>query len=191
MQENKKKSESGKKSIRFQLNLAGLKPGEERPRIVITATNRDLKPIHVSEVDERGSFDLPDKILQSAHRILIGPKTDQSQSVAAEDILRYRPADFQKLLELGTINISQSIWGKWLLFLRCTTGRVRLCRRRPWWFYELFNLAATPIRQAFAKTVPQQLSLQKFAAISQISSEWKQTTFSTCATEAGAKTKAM
>ncbi|MGI8642067.1 MAG: hypothetical protein ACR2MG_19220 [Pyrinomonadaceae bacterium] len=169
MQENKKKSESGKKSIRFQLNLAGLKQGEKRPDIVITATDRDLKPIHVSEVDEQGSFDLPDRILKSAHRILIGPKTDQPQNVAAEDVLRYRPADFEKLLELGTVNISQRIWEKWFLLLRCTTGKVRLCRRRPWWYYELFKLAASPIQRASVNAAPQ-LSLQKFSAARQISS---------------------
>jgi len=170
MQENKKKSESGKKSIRFQLNLAGLKQGEKRPDIVITATDRDLKPIHVSEVDEQGSFDLPDRILKSAHRILIGPKTDQPQNVAAEDVLRYRPSEFEKLLDLGTINISQIIWEKWFLFLRCVSGKVRLCHRRPWWYYELYKLAATPIhdfQQASADVVPR-LSLQKPSAASQI-----------------------
>lgn len=132
------------KGSRYKLVLTGLKPGDERPNIIITATDRDLKPIHVSEVDEQGTFDLSSNVLNAAHRIIIGPKSDQPEALTGEDAVRYRAADLAKLLQAGQINISQRIWEKWILFIKCVSGSVRLCRRRPWWYYELYQLAAKP-----------------------------------------------
>ena len=133
-------SNGGKDGSRNRINLAGLKPDEERPELVITATDSDLKTIHVSAVDGKGNFDLPDKILKSAHRIIIGPKSDQPEATLGDDALRYRASDFARLNEAGSINISRVIWEKWFFFIRCVSGRVRLCRRRPWWYYDLFKL---------------------------------------------------
>ena len=107
MAERKKTSDGDKKESRYNLALAGLKPEEERPNITITATDRDLKVIHVSQVDSQGTFDLPPNILKSAHRIFVGPRSDQENAVAAEDVLRYRTSDFVKLLDAGSINISR------------------------------------------------------------------------------------
>lgn len=136
----KKASDGGKDGGRNRINLAGLKPDEERPELIITATDSDLKTIHVSEVDGNGNFDLPDKILKSAHRIIIGPKSDQPAATLGDDALRYRANDFARLIEAGSVNISRVIWEKWFFFIRCVSGRVRLCRRRPWWYYDLFKL---------------------------------------------------
>lgn len=129
---------------RYQLNLAGLKPDEERPKLVVTATDENRKTLQVSEVDEKGGFDLPEKILKAAHRITIGPKPDRDDAPPSEDAVRYRATDFARLIDAGSINISRRVWEKWFYFIRCVSGRVRLCRRRPWWYYELARVAATP-----------------------------------------------
>jgi len=137
-----KKTTDGKSP--YRLTLAGVKPEDERPKIVVTATDKDRKTLHVAEVDDQGRFDLPEKVIKSAHRITIGPKADREDAAAAQDVLRYRPADFLKLTESGTINISRRLWEKWFYFIKCVSGRVRLCRRRPWWYYDLVRVAATP-----------------------------------------------
>ncbi len=167
MAERKKTSDGDKKESRYKLALAGLKTEEERPDITITATDRDLKVIHVSQVDSQGTFDLPPNILKSAHRIFVGPRSDQENAVAAEDVLRYRTSDFVKLLDAGSINISRRVWEKWYFFIRCVSGKVRLCRRRPWWYYELFTLAATPQLELQRPTpnIGTAVSLRKSAAM--------------------------
>lgn len=161
MAEKKRTTDGGS---RYRLALAGLKPDEERPEIVVSATDKDLKTIHVSEVDAQGNFDLPADILKSAHRIFIGPKSDKD-AAKSEDVVRYRVSDFTKLLEAGSINISRRVWEKWILFIRCVSGRVRLCRRRPWWYYDLFRLATNPqIDIERATSVKAGVSLQQHAA---------------------------
>lgn len=146
------KQESDGRS-RYQLNLAGIKPDEERPKLVVVATDENRKQVHVADVDERGGFDLPEKALKAAHRITIGPKPDGDNPMSDESA-RYRASDFAKLIEAGSINISRRLWEKWYFLIRCVSGRVRLCRRRPWWYYELYRVAALP-----------RLDLQRTAAV--------------------------
>ena len=50
----------------------------------------------------------------------------------------------QKQFAKYPLRYVEYLWEKWYLFILCVSGRVRLCRRRPWWYYELFKLAALP-----------------------------------------------
>src|SRR5688572_33507644 len=121
-----KKTSDGKD--RYRLTLAGLKPDDERPKLVVTATDKDRKTLHVADVDDQGGFDLPEKVIKGAHRITVGPKTDREDAAAAQDVLKYRPADFIRLAEAGPINVSRLLWEKWFYFIRCVSGRVRLMK---------------------------------------------------------------
>lgn len=136
-----------------RLGLEGLGPGEDRPEIAVTAWDPTGKLLHSADVADDGSFKLPADALKRAHRIRVGPKqtdTPLLQQVA----LTYRPADFERLIGAGTLQIGRPIWEAWLLFVRCVTGRVRVCRRSPWWFFDLASLATVPLRQQRLATAP-------------------------------------
>jgi hypothetical protein len=128
-----------KGGVKSQLNLVGLKEGQEAPSITVSAVGRDGKRLHVAKVDDKGNFEMPSEVLKAAHRIVIGPSEERAADLS--NILRYRPAQFEELLRGGPINISTRIWEKWIYFLTCVTGRVRLCRRPIWWYQDLFELA--------------------------------------------------
>lgn len=144
MAEQKSKSQGSEKGGQFRLHLAGQKPNEERPNIVVTAVSREGKPLHVAPVDEQGNFDMPADVLKEARLILVGPATEDQEAVDPDTFLRYRPRQFEQLIREGTLTIPSSVWKKWFLFIHCVTGTVKLCRRRPWWFAELGALATAP-----------------------------------------------
>jgi hypothetical protein len=147
MKEPRQGSKGGQKRLRMQLNLEGFKPGEERPEIAVTLVARDGKTLHVAQVDKEGEFDLPEGGLKEAHRVLIGPSLKENEPPDPEAIVRYRARQFEQLVPEGVVNVPRAIWDKWFRYLRCVTGTVRLCHRRPWWFYELHRLAAEPVLQ--------------------------------------------
>lgn len=145
--------------IKAQLNLVGLKEGQEAPSITVTALARDSKPLHVAQVDSKGNFDLPSDVLKAAHRIVIGPSEESADEPT--NSVRYRAAQFEELLRGGPLNISTRIWERWIRFLTCVTGRVRLCRRPVWWYRDLFELATEPITEIkdLASTVKAKLPI--------------------------------
>jgi hypothetical protein len=87
---------------------------------------------------------MPEDILKAAHRVLVGPVSEEGEEVDSESILRYRGGDFEELLRARVVNIPEVVWEKWFPFIRCVTGKVRLCRRGPWWFFDLAQLALEP-----------------------------------------------
>ena len=103
----------------LQLNLEGLKPGEDRPSIAITLLGDDAKPIHVATSAADGTIDIPAAALKKARRVVVGPAADDPSSVDPETLLRFRPADFSKAVDTGALNIANVDWQKWLGFLRC------------------------------------------------------------------------
>jgi hypothetical protein len=125
--------------MKKKLNLVDLKESDVRPDIVVTAIDANSKTLHVAKVDAAGNFEVPDKVLKDAHRIVIGPGTDDPKASAAS--LIYRVSQFQDLLKQGALTIAPGIWQKWRFILTCVTGTVRLCRPHPWWYYDLLSLA--------------------------------------------------
>jgi hypothetical protein len=130
---------------RLTLNLEGHKRDEERPAIAVTLLGNDAKPLHVATAAEDGTIDIPPDALKKARLVVIGPAADDPASVDPETLIRYRPADFTKAVEAGSLNLARIDWQKWLGYLRCVTGTVRLCRRSPWWYEELYKLATEPV----------------------------------------------
>jgi hypothetical protein len=162
MSESQSRQQRGRPPAGYQLNFVGLKPGEERPSVVIRLVDRQGKVIHTARVDERGSFEIPDAALRSAHRVLIGSVDDQGEEVDPESILRYRAADFASLLESRVISVPAVVWEKWFPFIRCVTGKVQLCRRAPWWYWDLIKLATEPLALAVEPPSPE-MSIRSLA----------------------------
>jgi hypothetical protein len=143
MTQAKQAAKGGPRRPRVRLNLEDFKEGDERPNIAVTLVDTDGKPLHIAEVDNQGNVEVPEAALKKAHRVLIGPSVRDDAPVDPETILRYRPVDLEKLIQAGVINLPRLVWEKWWLRLRCVTGTVRLCHRRPWWYHDLLRLATT------------------------------------------------
>lgn len=140
----KEGTKGGAKQPRLRINLEGFKADEERPKIAVTLADADGKTLHVAEVDSQGQVALPEATLKKAHRVIIGPGAQEGEAPDPETLVRYRARDFEKIVSEGVLNLARPIWERWFFFLRCVTGTVRLCRRRPWWFADLARLAAQP-----------------------------------------------
>jgi hypothetical protein len=136
--------DTNNENLQMRLNLVELGKDEERPNIVVTAVDGRSQTLHIAKVDEKGNFDIPGRILEKAHRITIGPNVDKNESVEAENIIRYRTPQFIELIRRGAINIAKPIWIRWRFFIRCVTGKVRLCRRHPLWYYDLIKEVKQP-----------------------------------------------
>ncbi len=125
------------------INLEGLGAKEKRPDLAVTAWDRSGECLHSAKVAKDGSFSFPRKVLRKAHRVRIGPEGSGIE-LLEQVALTYRPDDFQKLLDVGTINVGRTIWDNWFILLRCVTGRVRVCRPGPWWYADLTDFAILP-----------------------------------------------
>ena len=123
-----------KESGQMRLNFVGLTKDDERPEIVVKATDAKAQTIHVSNVDPKGNFDIPQSVLKKAHRIIIGTDVGDDKSPDSENVIKYRTAQFVEILDRGVINIAKPVWERWYFRLRCVTGKVRLCRRHPLWY---------------------------------------------------------
>lgn len=143
MAEGKATRKGGDQNRRYRLNLVGFKTGDERPEVAVRGVDTAGKAFFESEVKADGSFDLPAEVLKKAHRIVVGPSNEEASAKA----LHYRPVQLAQLLESGQVNIGARIWGKWFWVTYCVSGSVEVCRRRPWWFEDLFQLAAAPLLQ--------------------------------------------
>ena len=153
---------------KLKLNLIGLERDQEFPPIVVTAVSRDLKPLHVANVDDKGNFSLPSDVLKNAHRILIGPNEEAAETIDRSTVVRYRPAQFEQLMRRGVLNIPARIWERWRFEIICVTGTVRLCRRPPWWFHEMLDLSVKPtveLRRASSSLSRTGLSLAELARV--------------------------
>jgi hypothetical protein len=137
---------------RVALQLEGLKAEEGRPDIAVSLVADDAKPIHVATAADDGTIDIPAAALKKAARVIVGPATDDPDSIDPETLVRYRPDDFAKVIEGGTFAVPRVVWEKWLIYLRCVSGKVQLCRRSPWWYESLYELATEPV---FRIPIPQ------------------------------------
>ena len=131
---------------RYRLELAGFRPGDERPAIVVQALDRANAVTHSQEVGDDGSFTIPADILRKAHRVVIGAVGERGEML--EGASRFRATEFAGLAREGTVAIAEGIWSGWFFHWHCVSGSVRLCRRRPWWYEALIEAALTPARTA-------------------------------------------
>ena len=143
MTQAKQAAKGGPRRPRIRINLEDFKEGDERPNIAVTLVDSDGKPVHIAEADNQGNVEVPEAALKKAQRVLIGPSLRDDAPIDPETILRYRPVDLEKMIQAGVINLPRLVWEKWWLRLRCVTGTVRLCHRRPWWYHDLLRLATT------------------------------------------------
>lgn len=172
---DKRRAKGDEGRQRVQVNLEGLKRDEERPVIAVTLVGDDAKPILVAQVDADGTVDVPAAALKKASRVLIGPVAENPADVDPATILRYRPSQFGDLIGGGALNLPRPVWEKWWFWLRCVTGTVKLCRRSPWWFEELFELA---VKQPVLKQLqPAPTAFEAFEARPQLEASLARASF--------------
>lgn len=127
------------------ITLEDFDPKGARPEIAVTAWDPKGKNLHTADVADDGSFIFPERILEKAYVVRVGPKDDVEPDRMAEIALNFRPEQFKEVLEVGVINVGRRIWEDWFIALRCVTGRVRVCRRSTWWYRDLVRFAALPV----------------------------------------------
>ncbi|MGQ0646866.1 MAG: hypothetical protein ACT4P7_04805 [Gemmatimonadaceae bacterium] len=127
----------------YQLELVGLKAGEQRPDVVLQALDRKRTVIYTQDVGKDGSFALPADVLKNAHLVVLGVTGDDG-ALASETTTTYRAAEFARSIIGGTLALAEGIWSRWPVFFTCVSGTVRVCRRRPWWYDSIF-VAATNV----------------------------------------------
>lgn len=141
---------------RFQVRLEGLSPEEKRPEFMVTALDRNLKPLHEAPVSPEGDFQLPEEALKNAHRIMIGPKGQEGSSLDPRMVLRYRPGQFLEIVgERGILDVASRYWKGWYGFITCVTGSVRRCRPIWWWYLDklsTFNASAVRLAGGLTST---------------------------------------
>lgn len=140
-----KEKKYNKKSMR--LNYVDLQEGEKTPDLFVKATDSASQTIHISRVDDKGYFDIPGNVISKAERIIISPilNREDEEPTESENAITYRKSQFIELARAGTINIAKPIWESWYAIFRCVTGRVRLCRRHPFWYFDLLEAVKKPI----------------------------------------------
>ncbi len=137
---DKKPERKGTEQGQFKLNLIGFKQGDEQPRVVLQAIGENGKAFFTEPVKDDGSFSMTADVLKRAHRIVLGTVAGDSEVIDHESAVAFRPAQFaQHLADSGVLNISRNWWERWYWYTYCVTGHVRHCRRRPWWYSELYQ----------------------------------------------------
>ncbi len=149
MADGKTKGAAGERG-RYKLELVGLKAGGERPGVVVEVRDRKDAVIHAQEVGADGVFTIPPEALERAQRVVVGAADDKG-GVEAEGALSYRAAEFAAQIQNGTLALAEAVWSRLLLRWMCVSGRVRLCRRRPWWFDNLVAAATLPLASSSAR----------------------------------------
>lgn len=135
-----------KESIKLSVNLEGAGPEDDRPDLVVSAQDARRETIFEVKVDKGGTVAIPPAVLKKAERFGIGPPAaDKDEQRSGDSALNIRREQFEAILERGQIDISRNIWIGWLHLLRCVSGRVRVCRRSPWWFNDLVARASEPL----------------------------------------------
>lgn len=130
---------------RYQIEFVGIKAGDERPNIVVQALDEGNHVIHSSPVEADGAFTLPHDVLKKSRRIAVGVPTGKGG--VEKGALRYRSEEFAEVVRGGTLALAESAWAKLRYFWTCVSGRVRLCRRRRWWYDSILTAASTPVSQ--------------------------------------------
>lgn len=151
-----------------KLKLRGLEPGEERPNIEVSALDREGRCLAAVSVGDDDAFNLPADALKKAHRVRVGPAGDESEDASSLTFLTYRVADFEKVLETGTLNVGRKVWEGWFHLYRCVSGTVSRCRRSPWWYTEIARAAQLPLISSCRVST----ALQTVSATASISADY-------------------
>ncbi len=139
-----RKSSRGR-GMKPRINLIDFQPGDERPDIGVYALNRAGEPIYSDRVDAEGAFDLPENVLKEAHRIAIGPLTDDFASLDRQTLVTYRATRLlDQLKDRPELDLPRRVWEPFLFVTRCVSGRVRRCRPFPWLIRDLALKATLP-----------------------------------------------
>src|SRR5262245_19252471 len=115
------------------LKLGDFTPADTAPSIGVYATDRSLKLLHAAKVGPEGQFELPDKVLASAHYVVFGPFSEKFTDLDKESLLKFRAEQFRETLKTAAvIEIPKKKWLPWLPIVRCVHGSVRHCFPFPW-----------------------------------------------------------
>lgn len=134
------------KVFKLTANLEGAKPDDDRPDFVVSAQDASSKTIFVAKFEKDGTTSIPTDVLKKAERFSIGPPAeDDDEEPLSDNALKFRRPQFEAVVERGQIDIAREIWIGWRRFLRCVSGRVRVCRRSRWWFNDLVARAVEPL----------------------------------------------
>ncbi|WP_187430336.1 hypothetical protein ROLI_027400 [Roseobacter fucihabitans] len=137
----------------IQLNLEGKTSKDKAPDIALSFWSGNGKAIFSADVADDGTVKIDPGALEKTDFIRVGPK-----SADADDLMKIglnaTARQFQSVLKTGMLDVGRDIWIGWLPWLRCVTGRVRVCRPGRWWFDDLVTLAAQPATVARATKSP-------------------------------------
>ncbi|MBL8980827.1 MAG: hypothetical protein JNL26_01505, partial [Gemmatimonadetes bacterium] len=126
----------------YHLELAGLAAGVERPNAIVQAVGKKRDVLATVEVGADGAFALAGDVIAKADRIVIGPMGSDG-AVARDAAFVLRAREFSQFVHGGVLTVAEGIWVRWPGFRTCVSGTVRVCRRRPWWYEQLFTVATT------------------------------------------------
>jgi len=133
-QKDSKKKEKGQGTI----NLTGFTSEDKFPDMAVYALDRSGKPLEISKVNDEGSFRIPEKVVEKAHRIVIGPEVEDIAGIERKVLTLYRSEQFKQIMEVGGIfEIPKKDWYGWIQIKRCVSGSVRHCYPYPWFIKQL------------------------------------------------------
>ena len=133
-QKDSKKKEKGQGTI----NLTGFTSEDKFPDMAVYALDRAGKPLEISKVNDEGSFRIPEKVVEKAHRIVIGPEVEDIAGIERKVLTLYRSEQFKQIMEVGGIfEIPKKDWYGWIQIKRCVSGSVRHCYPYPWFIKQL------------------------------------------------------
>jgi hypothetical protein len=136
------------KQIKLIANLEGFCSKDTRPEMSVLALDENRKPVFEARFGDDGAASLPVEVLKKADRFVIGPpadKDDEDRQQPGGVTLKFSRDHFAAIAERGQVDIARAIWQGWIRLFRCVSGRVRVCRRSPWWFSDLVAQASAPL----------------------------------------------
>lgn len=126
-------------TLKGRVSLADFQRDEDTfPDAALYAVSREGKVLHKAAIGKKGEFEIPDRVLEKAHRIYAGPDAEDFASVDTSRLASFRPRDFRELvLADGVLDIARRAWLRWLERRVCASGNVRHCFPYPWLVREL------------------------------------------------------
>jgi hypothetical protein len=131
----------------LRLELVGLQAGGERPKLVVQALDEKQRVLLAQQPGPDGVFKMPQEVLKRAARVVIGAD-DDAGGVKAEGAIGYRASEFAAQIRNGTLALAEGVWSRLLYRWVCVSGSVRVCRRRPRWFEQVFVAATEAVARA-------------------------------------------
>jgi hypothetical protein len=130
----------------YTLEMVGLEPGAARPPVVVQAVDAKGGILHAEKVSDTGGFSLPADALKNARYVTIGAPAGDN-GVDAGAAVRFRRSEFELASATGTLALAEGIWSRFRIFWTCVSGSVRVCRRRPRWFDDIFTTVSDAVRE--------------------------------------------